>query len=723
MQTLPIAAGTIEPVDLPSRQSEPPATGLAAFFRQLTSRRGGWITLAVVLLSAFALIGGLRTDADPGRGAELPPAAEAAVAAAQRAELPGGDTVPLFAVATRDGTPLTADDRAALDTLSAQLGQTLPTHTVGIPSEDSAAMLLTLPLKADQDPAAQVETARADVQAAQDANALPGGLDVHITGGPAFGVDIAGAFSGVNYLLLGVTIAIVTLLLLLTYRSPLLLLIPLAVVAIADQAAAAVATFAGVHLGFGFDAGIVSVLVFGAGTNYALLLISRYREELARTVSRTAFHGELATGWHRSPLARATAATVPVILASNVTVVLALLALLAASVPATRGIGAAAAIGLALTLVIVATGLPAMLAVAGPGVFWPRNPARHPATAQKLLEHRGLWAKVGQAVNKRPGKVLAAGTLVLALATTGLIGTSLGLSQTERFRVESESTAGLAAIAEHYPAGAATPLSVVADAGLADEVRSAVATVPGMAVQPTQPGAPAAGAGERVLVRVNGDAEPGSEAAFAQVRDVREAVHAVDSTAVVGGSDAEALDAREAAVHNLKVILPIIVAIVAIVVGLLLRSWLIAVVIMVVDVVSALAAMGLGTFLGRVAFGFPALDMAVPLLAVLFLVALGVDYSLFLAHRVRQEAARDAADVRSVSPAVTRALAATGGVITSAGVVLAAVFAALGVLPLVTLLQIGVIVCVGVLIDTLLVRTVIMPTLFMLLPAQVWGVR
>lgn len=799
-----------------------PATPMDRFAARVTARRGEWLTILIALVAAFALGGALRTDAEPGRGAEIPASAESAIAAAQHAELPDAGAAPLLTVFSRDdGQALTAQDNAAIDAAGARIAAaiaatdtgagaaaaaapasgpadaTAPAAPPAIPSEDGRAAIVTVPLPetalgtdetaaADQ-AKAQVEAARAAAQAE-----LPQGLQAQVTGGPAFGVDVAGAFAGANWLLLGVTIAIVAILLLITYRSPLLMLLPLAVVGVADQLAAAVTKYAGVHLGFGFDAGIVSVLVFGAGTNYALLMISRYREELSRAVvaaradaasrpsdatSRADTTGraadtaagpvELPRGWHRAPLARAAAATWPAILASNITVVLALATLLAVAVPASRGIGIAAAIGLALTLLLVGPLLPAVLAVAGPGAFWPRNPARHPEAAQQRLQHRGLWGRIGTVVTKRPTRVLVAGVLALVVAATGLLGTGLGLSQTDRFRVPSESAAGLETIAAHFPAGAATPLTVVAPAADADAVRSAVATVPGVLLvdgRPADPGSagpgapagsPESGTAGRISISVTGAAAPATAEAFDQVNAVRDAVHATSPDAVVGGPDAEALDTRSAAVRDLLVALPLILAVVAIVVGALLRSWAVALVVMVVDIVSALAALGLGTAIGRWVFGFPALDTNVPLLAVLFLVALGVDYSLFLAHRVKQElaagsgAAAGTGEVAAAGPgqageagaaataasgatattagsgetraAVTRALSATGGVITSAGVVLAAVFAALGVLPLVTLLQIGVIVCVGVLIDTLLVRTVIMPAIFALLPRRAWG--
>lgn len=721
--------------DLPSEPDPSSASGSspASGGPSGGSRRAGlrlaWIVIAGVLLAAVALMGGLRADGELGRGEAIPASAESAVAAAQSAALPGGDAAPLLVVASRgDGAPLSAADAQAITAAGERVSASLSAHGIAVPpippltSDDGRATVLTFPI-----PAGESDTAKAVVGDARAAAAdtLPGDLEVQTTGGPAFGVDIAGAFSGANVLLLGVTIVIVAVLLLLTYRSPLLMLLPLLVVGLADGLAKTVTEFAGIEFGFGFDAGIVSVLVFGAGTNYALLLISRYREELGRSAVATEDAGAdpatVPRGWHLPALRRAVRATAPAIAASNLTVVLALLSLLAAVVPATRGIGIAAAIGLALTLAVVLPLLPAVLAVFGPSVFWPRDPRHHTAHARRTLAHDGVWATVASGVTRKPFQVVAAGALVLVVASLGILGSGLGLSQTEQFRGDTESAAGLAVVSEHFPAGTATPLTVVADSGDAAAVEAAVSAVPGVS------GIEEGRTGEdgRVALGVTGTAAPASPEAFDTVRAVRDAAHGADATAVVGGSDAEALDARDAAIRDVLVTLPIILAVVGIVVGALLRSALLAGVIVVVDVLSAAAALGLGTLVGREVFGFPALDTNVPLLAVLFLVALGVDYSLFLAHRVRLEVAagRGARGAVSTRDAVSRGLSATGGVITSAGVVLAAVFAALGVLPLVTLLQLGVIVCLGVLLDTLLVRTVVMPALFALLPRSVWGVR
>ncbi|WP_333617807.1 MMPL family transporter [Dietzia sp.] len=694
--------------------------------------RIAWTVIIGVILAAVALMGGLRAEGEVGHGAAIPDSAESAVASARAAGLPGGDSAPLLVVASRaDAAALTPDDSAAIDAAGTRVADSLSAHGIQtppippLPSEDGKATVLTFPVPSSTVEDSDAAKAVVDDARAAAADSLPGDLQVQTTGGSAFGVDIAGAFAGANFLLLGVTIAIVAILLLITYRSPLLMLIPLLVVALADRVAATVTGFAGIEFGFGFDAGIISVLVFGAGTNYALLMISRYREELGReAVARAGADShevEMSKYWHLEPLGRAFRATAPAIAASNITVVLALLSLLATVVPATRGIGIAAAIGLLLTLAVVLPLLPAVLAVSGPKVFWPRNPQKHVESARRLERHDGVWAKVASAVTRRPAQVVAGGVVVLAIASMGILGSGFGLSQTEQFRGDTESAAGLEVVADHYPAGMATPLTIVADSSSASAVSDAVSAVPG--VTRVSEGTP--GADGRVSISVTGNAAPSSPEAFEQVQGVRDAAHAADPGAVVGGQDAEALDAKDSAIRDLKVALPIILAVVGIVVGFLLRSAILAAIIVLVDVLGSAAALGLGTLLGREVFGFPAIDTNVPLLALLFLVALGVDYSLFLAHRIRLEVAAGENAERASGHdgalrAVSRGLSATGGVITSAGVVLAAVFAALGVLPLVTLLQIGVVVCIGVLLDTLLVRTVLMPAIFAMLPRSVW---
>ena len=285
----------------------------------------------------------------------------------------------------------------------------------------------------------------------------------HVTGGPAFGADVAAAFEGAVFTLLLVTILIVAVLLIVTYRSPVLWLIPLIVVALADGLAGRVTAAAGSFWNLEFDAGIVSVLVFGAGTNYALLLISRYREELQRTEDdRVA----LSTAWRK---------TVPAILASNFTVVLALLTLLFATIPMTRGLGVPAALGLLIALVAVLLLLPPFLAVCGRRVFWPFIPR----PGQEANQGRA-WRAVASRVSERPVASLLAGLALLAVMATGLFGTSIGLDQLEKFRVQSESATGLETLSAHFPPGEAQPIWIITDSVAAGEVAAAASEVEGV---------------------------------------------------------------------------------------------------------------------------------------------------------------------------------------------------------------------------------------------------
>lgn len=331
-------------------------------------------------------------------------------------------------------------------------------------SEDGKAATVSVPVEVSEDSATQVATIE-DLRA-EVADHAPAGLDVQVTGGPAFGADIASAVDGAEVTLLAVTIGVVALLLLLTYRSPVLWLVPLTVVGIADQVAGRVTAAVGETSGLPFDAGIVSVLVFGAGTNYALLLISRYREELHE-------HDD-----HRVALRAAWRATVPAIVASNATVVLALATLLLAAVPGTRGLGLASAVGLVIALAAVVLVLPAALAIVGRRVFWPFVP--RPGDD---LSHEGIWARVARRVVRRPAVFLAGSLGVLVVLASGLLGARVGLSQADSFRTASESADGLVTVGEHFPAGSAAPFVITTDASRTDAVTTAVEAVPGEPVR------------------------------------------------------------------------------------------------------------------------------------------------------------------------------------------------------------------------------------------------
>ena len=709
--------------------------------RLLTGRLSAWITLLLALLVTVGVMGGLRgAEVAAGHGS-APVDAESSTVAQVVSELPDADVQPLVVVATRaDGAQLSEADQGGL----AQLAGTLPAaegqRAFGpIVSEDGRAGMLQVPVRVDVLDNDAMRATVDEVRAAV-ADGLPDGLTAQTTGGAAFGADIAASFDGANVRLLLVTVGVVGLLLLLTYRSPILWLVPLVVVGVADQLAGIVTKAVGQALDLNFDAGIISVLVFGAGANYALLLISRYREELRR-------HDD-----HREALRVAWRGSVPAILASNLAVVIALSTLALATLPGTRGLGIASAVGLVVALAAVVLVLPAALAVVGRGAFWPfiprpeaEQPDAQPDAQPDLLPgtprgvtatavstegstrgtsegiarpswRRDPFGAVATGVVRHPWRVLVAGTALLAVMATGLIGTGVGLSQVDRFRVASESGVGLEVVSEHFPAGSAAPFTVVTDAAHLDAVTAAVQGVDG--IDMVRPGAAGTSAsrGDVATLTVVGDAAPGTQAERDLVHALRDAVHGVDGAdALVGGSPATDVDSREAARSDLVLVAPLVLAVVAVVLALLLRSLVAPLVLLVVNVASTVAAIGAGAWLGRQLFGWEALDTDVPLLAFLFLVALGIDYTIFLAHRVRHEV-----PAHGTLGAVVRGVSTTGVVITSAGIVLAGVFAALGVLPLITLGQLGLIVGLGVVVDTLVVRTLFVPAVIALLGDRFW---
>ena len=663
--------------------------------RRLTSRRGAWISLALGVLALVALIG-VFGRADLAAGSDpVPPQSESGQVAALSDEFPDADEQALLVVASRDdGATLTSDDLADLTALAAAIDAETGAASAGpFPAEDGEAAVIQSTLSiGEEDDAAEhaVDGIRAVV-----ADHPLDGISVQVTGGAAFGVDVAAAFDGADFTLLLVTIGTVAVLLILTYRSPVLWLVPLVVVALADQLASKATAALGTALELQFDTGIVSVLVFGAGTNYALLLVSRYREQLLHDDD------------HRAALAGAWRASLPAIVASNATVVLSLLTLLLAVVPGTRGLGIASAIGLLIALAAVLLVLPPALAVCGRGVFWPFVPR-----PGRPVQRVGAWRALGARVVARPVLPVVAGLLLLVVAATGLVGTQLGLTQGERFRVPSESAIGLEVLGDHFSPGEAEPMVVIADSSDTDAVTAAIDGVAGV-----ERVVFVAESDDDTLVKllVVGDAEPGSPESLQLVREVRDAAHAVSASALVGGPAGQALDARDANVRDFVVIAPLVLLVTLAVLMILLRALVAPLVLLLVNALSATAAIGAGAWLGRVLFGWTALDLQVPLLAFLFLVALGVDYTIFLVHRARAEAA-----IVGTRPGMVNAVAATGGVITSAGVVLAGVFAALGLLPLVTLGQLGLIVGVGVLVDTLVVRTLVVPALFSLVGDRMW---
>jgi putative drug exporter of the RND superfamily len=531
------------------------------------------------------------------------------------------------------------------------------------------------------------------------ANTGANGMSVHITGPLGNAADSGNAFKGIDGTLLFSALAVVIVLLLLTYRSPVLWLLPVISVGAALVTAQAVIYLLAAHAGLTVNAqsaGILDVLVFGAGTDYALLLTARYREELRRHADR---HTAMAVAIRRAG---------PAIVASGGTVILSLLTLSLASLNSTSSMGPVLAIGVAIALVSMMTLLPALLVATGRWVFWPARPSFgsvEPTT-------RGLWARTGRRIAQRPRLVWVGTTLVLGAMAVGLAGLHAGgLTVAQGFRGTPDSVAGQAVLDAHFPGGAGQPVQVFGNPGSGPRLASALGSVQGLtAVTKPQPVA-----GHDYLEATLTSA-PDSQAAYATIDRARAAVQTVPGAdAIVGGNTAVNLDVQRAAAHDRTLIIPIILVVVFVILTLLLRALVAPVMLMATVVLSFASALGISALFFDHVFRFGGADTSFPLFVFVFLVALGIDYNIFLMTRVREEAARQGARCGAVT-----GLAATGGVITSAGAVLAGTFAVLATLPLTAFIEIGFAVALGVLLDTIVVRSVLVTALNLDLGRWVW---
>ena len=681
----------------------------------ITGRKTAWVTLLIGLIFAILAFGPLRaasSEITPGVG--LPANTESVVVDELISTLPGSDSTAAVIVYASE-SKFTDEEvswlQGSFDPMAQMLtgganekfvefsnlevngAKFVPPAAI---SEDSTTAVVTVPMEqtdATEEIATRVEKLR---ELAKEG--APSGLEVYVTGPEGFSADLSGVFAGADFTLLLSTVIIVAVLLLITYRSPTLWLVPLLVVGVADGMAGQLARQVAALFGItpdGSVTGILSVLVFGAGTNYALLLIARYREELLLHEDR------------HVAMAKAIRGAGPAIIASGTTVTLALLTLSFADLAGNRALGLVCATGIVIAMIAALGVLPAALVVFGRGLFWPFVPKFGGVNKSDS----GLWAKLGKGVSKRPIAVSLLGVLILGGLASGVSGIQVGLASTDRFLKTPEAVVGQQVLAEAFPAGSTSPTIVVAKAAQAEEVKALVENVDGVA-------SVSIGESDGKITQLNVilDAEGQSEEAFAAIKLMREEVDkATGADAKVGGLDAQALDVKDAYAHDQLVVIPLILILVFVVLVILLRSFVAPVLLLVTVVASFFASMGAGWLIFTSVLGFPALDLSVFLFSFLFLVALGVDYNIFLVTRAKEEAEKV-----GTRQGMIKALSATGGVITSAGILLAAVFAVLGVLPLVALAQIGVIVCIGVLLDTLLVRTVIVPALAFMTGKNFW---
>ncbi|MFF0815148.1 MMPL family transporter [Rhodococcus sp. NPDC003318] len=713
--------------------------------------RRGWPVGVVLLLAVFAFLAGglggsyqskLTEVQKNDNAAFLPESAESTEAANEAARFVTVETIPGFVVFHRDG-PLTDADRAAIaeaaKAVAAVDGVDATAMTPTQYSADGTTAAQYVPLVAKSDGASVTgdELAATEQQVMDAAKAAATAeLEVLPAGPGGLLVAFIDAFQGLDSTLLGAAVLVVIVILLVVYRSPVLWFFPLLSAGLALGLSSMLVYFlakAEILTLTGQSQGILMVLVLGAGTDYALLLISRYREELHHFPSR---FDAMIRAWRESA---------PAITASAITVVLGLLCLGFSELNSNKGLGPVAAIGIACTYLVMMTFLPVFLAVAGRWVFWPRVP--HVDHAADLATH-GWWGRIAALVGRRdrPAWIGASALLVVLFAVgIGSLNTD-GLTSSENFTTTPDAVAGQALYETHFDPGTGAPAVIVTNADQVDAVTAAAAATPGVATAPgsvclqidyakvadlarlgATPGAAAQSGcppplltvqpidGRTVVNATLADAYDSPEA-LATIGRLRDAVHAVpDADALVGGSTAATVDVQAASVRDRNVIIPIVLAVIFVVLAILLRALLAPVILIATVVLSFAATLGVCGFFFTHVFHFAGADPSFPLFAFVFLVALGIDYNIFLMTRVREEAQR-----HGTRSGVLRGLAVTGGVITSAGIVLAATFAVLGVLPLVFLAEVGFAVAFGVLLDTIVVRSILVPALAHDIGRRIW---
>jgi len=680
-----------------------------------------WLAIASVGGPFFGKISEVSTN---DQTSFLPASADATRVQERSSEFRTESGAPAIIVLERDGG-LTASDQAAATALTATLSDRDDVQAVSpvIPSEDGDAVEVVATLTKAADTGSAVEAIRADVD-----RALPSGVQGYVTGPAGFTADLTEAFAGIDGILLGVALAAVFVILIIVYRSPLLPILVLGTATFALCASILVVWWlakADIVTVNGQVQGILSILVIGAATDYALLYTSRFREALR----------DHRTGWEATRAALR--GSLEPILASGGTVIVGVLCLLLSDLNSNKALGPVAAIGIAFSLLAALTLLPALLLAFRRAAFWPLRPAfgsAHPVLTGP--DARGVWARVGRLVARRSRTVWIVCTVALLAMGTGLVGLKAdGVPQSDLVIGSSQARDGQDVLADHFPGGSGSPAQVIGSASKADDLAQAITAVDGVegvvaAAKDSPSGTvPIASGGQSggdagatptvsrgdVLLEATLTDPADSDAAEQTVRDLRSAVERVDPGAIVGGVTATAVDTNDTGIRDRSVIIPVVLVVILLILMLLLRSVVAPLVLIGSVILSFAAALGVGALVFDHVFHFPGADPSVPLYSFVFLVALGVDYNIFLMTRVREEALR-----HGPREGVLRGLGVTGGVITSAGVVLAATFAALGVIPILFLAQIAFIVAFGVLLDTIVVRSLLVPALAHDLGRRAW---
>lgn len=674
----------------------------------------------VILLVAWVGIGGilgpyagkLGEVATNDQAAFLPQNAESTKVIDAQKAFRQDETLPAIVVwTTVDGSEVTVGQRESATRALASLEGVPGTQgvaTAAFPSKDGRALQGVVQLRpnlGDRLPVALEQVGKAAEQ-------VPG-TSVQIAGPAASQADLSGAFAGIDGLLLGVALATVLIILLLVYRS---LILPLVIII---SAVFALGLACGVVYMLadrdmvrvdGQVQGILSILVIGAATDYALLLSARFREELERHEHRV------------TAIRSAVRESAGPIVASAATVALGLIALLLSDLTNNRALGPVGAIGIVCAVLTTLTFLPAALVLLGRSAYWPTRPKPTGAAEENSRGH-GIWLRISALVDRAPRKVWGF-TLAGLLACAAFAPTleSKGVPLDELFVTDAPSVAAQTVLGNHFPGGSGNPAVVIANADTVDRVASAAAGTTGVvtALPVTASGEPGIGAPQvadgKIRINATLEAPADSDAAKETIARLREAVHAVPgSDSLVGGYTAQQYDTQQTAERDRTLIVPVVLGIILVILVGLLRSLLMPVLLVATVALNYLATLGIASLVFRGVFGFSGTDASVPLYGFVFLVALGVDYNIFLMSRVREESLK-----HGPREGVLRGLTATGGVITSAGVVLAATFAALGVIPLAFLVQIAFIVAFGVLLDTLVVRSLLVPALVRDIGPKAW---
>ncbi|MGQ4438136.1 MMPL family transporter [Streptomyces violaceoruber] len=650
---------------------------------------GLWIAVLAIASPFAAKLGDVQHD----RAVDyLPASADSTQVAKIQERLPGGEATEMVLVYHRDAG-LTAADRA---TAAEQVAEIAGAHELtgrpaGIPSKDGTTLMYPV---ASTEPGTDEKARDALVNDVRDIARGGDGLGVEVGGSGALATDASEVYNSLDGPLLYTTAAVVALLLILIYRSPFLWLVPLAVAGLADYLSMGVAY--GLNQTFGTavsgqSSGIMTILVFGVGTDNALLLVSRYREELRR-IERP-YDAMLA----------ALRGCGPAVLASSGTVAAGLLCLLAADLNSSRGMGPLGTVGVLCALAAMLTLLPALLVLLGRRVFWPLVP-RHGSTPKA---RRSLFAAMGGSAERRPRTVLVGGAVLLGALALGTFALPGNLKQEDSFTTRPDAIAAMETLAGAYPESGTQPISVISPTDRAEAALTEIRATKG--VESAEAGRSGGGWTE-LTVLASAPPQPAAESATIEtLRDKLDGSY-------VGGPSAEQIDLEDTNARDTAIVVPLVLLSVLLILTVLLRS-LVAPLILVAAVVAVWgAALGIGGLVFDPLFGFEGTDPGLGLLSFVFLVALGVDYGIFLMHRMREEALNGAEPTR----AALSALRTTGGVIASAGLVLAATFAVLTSMPMVQLVELGFVIAVGVLLDTFLVRTYLVTSASVALRRRVW---